>query len=119
MDIKEKIQEIINHRKGLGTYVGKGHLDEVKKKKDFFIKLIHSVEKFKNFREVALQQITDQTGEYYIMSSENPISSILSASSRMKNETLLKSTLPRLMWEISRPGVAIIMSAPSCKLFIS
>ena len=30
MDIKEKIQEIINHRKGLGTYVGKGHLDEVK-----------------------------------------------------------------------------------------
>lgn len=32
MDIKEKIQEIINHRKGLGTYVGKGHLDEVKKK---------------------------------------------------------------------------------------
>lgn len=31
MDIKEKIQEIINHRKGLGTYVGKGHLDEVKK----------------------------------------------------------------------------------------
>lgn len=23
MDIKEKIQEIINHRKGLGTYVGK------------------------------------------------------------------------------------------------
>lgn len=29
MDIKEKIQEIINHRKGLETYVGKGHLDEV------------------------------------------------------------------------------------------
>ena len=73
MDIKEKIQEIINHRKGLGTYVGKGHLDEVKKKKDFFLRLIHSVEKFKNFREVALQQITDQTGEYYIMSSENPM----------------------------------------------
>lgn len=56
----------------MGTYVGKGHLDEVKRK-GFLLRLIHSVEKFKNFREVALQQITDQTGEYYIMSSENPM----------------------------------------------
>ena len=41
------------------------------------------------------------------------MSSIRSASSRTKNDTLLMSTFPSCMCEIRRPGVAIITSAPS------
>ena len=47
-----------------------------------------------------------------MMSLKNPMSSILSASSRIKNDTFDRSMLPRLMWLIKRPGVATIISAP-------
>ncbi len=47
------------------------------------------------------------------MSSLKPMSSILSASSRTKNETLERSMLPILRWEMRRPGVAMMTSAPS------
>ena len=42
-----------------------------------------------------------------MISSENPMSSIRSASSRTKKLTLLRSAEPREMWLIRRPGVAI------------
>ena len=47
-----------------------------------------------------------------MMSLQKPMSSIRSASSRMKNDTFDRSMLPRLMWLMSRPGVATIISAP-------
>ena len=53
------------------------------------------------------------------ISSENPMSNILSASSRMKKLTLERSTLPKEICEIKRPGVAITTSAPKDKLFNS
>ena len=47
------------------------------------------------------------------------MSNILSASSRMKNETPEVSMLPRDKCEIKRPGVAMITSAPSFNDLIS
>ncbi|CUQ61322.1 Uncharacterised protein [Segatella copri] len=51
-----------------------------------------------------------------LMSSEKPMSSMRSASSRMKKLTLLRSTLPREIWEMRRPGVAMTTSAPMRRL---
>ena len=53
------------------------------------------------------------------MSSWNPMSSMRSASSKTKNDTLLRSTLPIVMWLIRRPGVAMMMSAPIFMLLYS
>ena len=53
------------------------------------------------------------------ISSANPISNILSASSSMKKLSLERSTFPKDMCEMKRPGVAIITSAPNDKLLIS
>ena len=61
-------------------------------------------------------------GRYFticIMSSANPISSMRSASSKMKKDTLERSTYPKLRWLIKRPGVAITTSAPKVSPFFS
>ena len=50
------------------------------------------------------------------ISSENPMSSIRSASSRMRCVVRLRSSVPRLRCVIRRPGVAITMSAPAERL---
>ena len=50
----------------------------------------------------------------FSMSRMNPISSILSASSRTKNSTLVMSTKPWPMRSRSRPGVATRISRPFC-----
>ena len=54
-----------------------------------------------------------------MMSSANPMSSMRSASSRIKKLTFDKSTFPRDICEIKRPGVAITTSAPNARLFNS
>ena len=54
-----------------------------------------------------------------MMSSEKPMSSMRSASSRMKKLTFDKSTLPSERCEMRRPGVAMMTSAPRRMLFSS
>ena len=54
-----------------------------------------------------------------MMSSAKPISSIRSASSKIKKDTLDKSTYPKLKWLINLPGVAITTSAPNVRPLFS
>lgn len=71
MLLSEKIQLIIDKRRGQGDYVGKGHLDIVKEKQKFFSSLIVLLEEFQSFRETVLSQIENKEGEYYKMSVED------------------------------------------------
>lgn len=72
MSITEKINKIIDRRIGRNGFEGKGHLEAIKKKKDFFEKLKLSLEEYQALREGMLEQINRQKGEYYAMSLEDP-----------------------------------------------
>lgn len=70
--ITEKIEKIVDKRSGRGEYAGRGHLDAVKKQKDFFLQLIEKLKIYQTFRQNALRQIEECRGENYATSSEDP-----------------------------------------------
>lgn len=72
MTITDKINEIIDRRIGRNGFEGKGHLEVIKKKKEFFEGLSHLMDEYSTLRETILYQIKEQKGEYYVMSVEDP-----------------------------------------------
>lgn len=73
MSITNKINEIIDRRIGRNGFEGKGHLESIKKKKEFFDGLKHVLDEYYALREIMLSQIKDKrSGEYYTMSLEDP-----------------------------------------------
>ncbi len=64
MGYKEKIEDIINHRKGIGAYDGKGHLKYVQEKLGFFNAILDVLENFRIFRNEVINQIDSGTGEH-------------------------------------------------------
>lgn len=72
MAITDKINEIIDRRIGRNSFEGKGHLEAIKKKKDFFNDLNRLMDEYSTLRETILSQIKEQKGEYYVMSVEDP-----------------------------------------------
>lgn len=72
MPITEKINDIIDHRKGRGVYMGKGHLEVVTKKLTFLQAVKKVLDEYTSFRNTALAQIANKKGDYYNMSLEDP-----------------------------------------------
>ena len=72
MSIQAKIEEIIDRRIGRNGFEGKGHLEVIKKKKNFFDDLNRLMDEYSTLRETILAQIKEQKGEYYVMSVEDP-----------------------------------------------
>ncbi len=72
MSISNKIQDIIDRRKGSGEFAGKGHVDIIRRKRVFFEALVNVLDDYCSFRSNALAQISAGSGEYYMMSVENP-----------------------------------------------
>ena len=72
MAITDKINEIIDRRIGRNGFEGKGHLEIIKKKKEFFEGLSRLMDEYSTLRETILSQIKEQKGEYYVMSVEDP-----------------------------------------------
>lgn len=66
--IAERIDNVIDRRKGRGKYVGRGHLDTIKEKKTFFSKLLRDLTDYQLFRKTVLDQIDKNKGEFYEMS---------------------------------------------------
>lgn len=66
--IAERIENVIDRRKGRGKYVGKGHLDKIKEKKAFFTKLLRLLADYQSFRKTVLDQTDKNKGEFYEMS---------------------------------------------------
>ena len=65
MSITDKINEIIDRRIGRNGYEGKGHLEVILKKAEFFQETTNLLEEFKMLRNTILNQIANQQGEYY------------------------------------------------------
>lgn len=98
MDISERIQEIIARRQGVGSYMGKGHIDAVRKKKAFYEALLQCLENYQTFRNNVIGQISSQHGEYYTMSVEDPLfHQSIETASPDETITLTKSALKELM----------------------
>ena len=73
MSYKEKIDDIISHRKGIGNYTNCGHLKFVQEKLEFYRKLLKELEDFEMFRNHIMEQIENHQGEHYMMSVEDPL----------------------------------------------
>lgn len=72
MSITNKINEIIARRIGRNGFEGKGHLEAIRKKKEFFDGLMQTLQEYQTLRENVLTQIKAEKGEYYTMSVEDP-----------------------------------------------
>lgn len=72
MSITSEIQRIIDRRKGNGDYKGKGHIIIIDQHLIFFQELEKMLMDFQTFRLNVLQQITEEKGDYYVMSLEDP-----------------------------------------------
>lgn len=72
MELKEKINGIIDRRLGRGVFKGKGHLEVIKEKKEFFKALQKTIEDYETLRSNILNQINLKQGEYYTMSLDDP-----------------------------------------------
>lgn len=72
MTFTEQINAIIDRRKGRNGYEGKGHLQVITKKKEFFEVLNRLMDEYAVLRKNILSQIKEQKGEYYVMSIEDP-----------------------------------------------
>lgn len=72
MALSEKIQEIIDKRKGNGLYEGKGHLQIVSDKIKFINKIKQVLDGYNNFRNRVLSQIKNNKGDYYSLSIDDP-----------------------------------------------
>lgn len=96
MSITDKINEIIDRRIGRNGYEGKGHLEVILKKAEFFQETTNLLEEFKMLRNTILNQIANQQGEYYQLHLEDPTllqkveaadpSSVLTQLNACKNE---------------------------------
>ncbi len=73
MSITSKINEIIDRRIGRNGFEGQGHLETIKMKKEFYERLKMSLEGYQALRNIMLDQINHQKGEYYAMSQEDPM----------------------------------------------
>lgn len=69
----QKINDIIDRRRGLNAYVGNGHLQVVLKKMEFLNEVKNLLGFYANFRNKVVLQIENQKGDYYNMSLEDPI----------------------------------------------
>lgn len=72
MKLTEKINEIIDRRIGRNGYAGKGHLQIINKKKEFFAELWNLISDYSTLRQTILSQINAKQGEYYAMSIDDP-----------------------------------------------
>lgn len=95
MTISERITDIIDRRKGRGAFEGKGHLEVVNKKIEFFDKLKEVLERHETFRSAALSQIESKNGDYFTLSLEDPtfeqkLSSASSENLKEKIDAALK-----------------------------
>ena len=72
MAINEEIQKIIDKRKGLGEYSGKGHLEKIKKCKNFLETLKEKVDDFEKQRQNVLKQETEPSGEFHHFFVDDP-----------------------------------------------
>lgn len=72
MTLSERIQKIIDHRKGLGEYVGQGYLDKIISCKSFFENLKAKVEDFEETRLKLIGQNENKEGEFYSYFTEDP-----------------------------------------------
>lgn len=95
MAISEKIQQIIDRRKGRGAFEGKGHLKVVNDKIEFLNKLKKVLENYESFRSSALSQIEAKNGDYFTLSLEDPtfeqkLSSASSENLQKKIDAALK-----------------------------
>lgn len=72
MTLSERIQKIIDHRKGLGEYVGQGYLDKIISCKSFFENLKVKVEDFEEKRLKLIGQNENKEGEFYSYFTEDP-----------------------------------------------
>ena len=70
--IAEGIQKIINQRKGLGEYQGKGHLAKIEKCRNFFMQLKEKVQEFETFRKNLIAQEKAKSGDYYGYFKDDP-----------------------------------------------
>lgn len=83
MTLSERIQKIIDQRKGLGEYVGQGYLDKIISCKNFFENLKKKVEDFEKKRLNLITQNENKEGDFYGYFTEDPtlISRVKDASS--------------------------------------
>ena len=72
MTLSERIQKIIDHRKGLGEYVGQGYLDKIISCKSFFENLKVKVEDFEEKRLKLIGHNENKEGEFYSYFTEDP-----------------------------------------------
>ena len=72
MEIKEKIQEIIDRRLGINGYEGCGHLQVVIDKRKSFEDILRMVEEYSVMRDNAIRQIDGGKGEFFQMASDDP-----------------------------------------------
>lgn len=72
MSIPTQINKIIDRRIGRNGFESRGHLQAVVQKRAFFGELLHTLEDYQTLRENILGQIRNHSGEYYILSTENP-----------------------------------------------
>lgn len=72
MKLTEQINAIIDRRIGRNGYEGKGHLQVIIKKKEFFAELWNLISDYSTLRQTILSQINAKQGEYYAMSIDDP-----------------------------------------------
>ena len=72
MSITSEIQKIIDRRTGKGDYEGKGHITVIDQHKTFFQELEQILKDYQTFHSNVLHQIAEESGEYYVMSIEDP-----------------------------------------------
>lgn len=72
MTIADRIQDIIDQRKGLGQFAGKGYLDKITVLKSFYEGLKEKVESFENFRLELLAQEEAKSGTFYHYFAKDP-----------------------------------------------
>ncbi len=71
-EISDKIQEIIDRRRGQGSYEGKGRIDDVHERQGKLDKITSLVSEFDRFRTRALRDIENKRGNFYALSIEDP-----------------------------------------------
>lgn len=71
MSQKEKIQRIINQRRGKGDFRGKGHLQKIESKLEFLSELKKQLADYREFRNSVIRQIEEGQGVYYQRSLED------------------------------------------------
>lgn len=68
---KEKIQRIIDRRRGEGEFQGKGHLQKIESKLSFLSELQKQLIAYSDFRNSVIRQIEEERGVYYQRSLED------------------------------------------------